>query len=281
MSQKKSVLSPSEMVGYVRLSKARGRIVASAICILTLGLLAWCFFGTMTDKEYIKGVVFPVNGTDGVSIPNSGMVKELFVHKGDIVAAGQSLALVSVSGIYSIVSSPYDGIVLSNLSENETFEAFEDIFNLLPADSGGDSIVTGVTAYANFKSKRFLAPGQVAQITPANETRERIGYVRGKVVSVSAYPVTKREAILKLQNASLADEIFPDDASVFQVEIEMDINPRNGDELDWSFLSKEKVDMGVGTFCNIEVITKSRNVFNYMLENVSDVGHSVRLWVKE
>ena len=155
------------------------------------------------------------------------------------------------------------------------------IFNLLPSDIDQENFVTSVTAFANFKSKRFLAPGQVAQITPANETRERIGYVRGKVVSVSAYPVTKREAILKLQNASLADEIFPDDASVFQVEIEMDINPRNGDELDWSFLSKEKVDMGVGTFCNIEVITKSRNVFSYMLENVSDVGHSVRLWVKE
>lgn len=281
MFQNKDISSPSEMNGYIHLSKARGRLVVSALCILSLGLLAWCFFGTMTDKEYIKGVVFPVNGTDGVSVPNSGMVKEVFVHKGDKVVAGQSLALVSISGTYSIVSSPYEGIVLSNISENDSFEAFEDIFNLLPSDSGQGKIVTSVTAFANFKSKRFIAPGQIAQITPANETRERIGYVRGRVVSVSAYPITKREAVLKLQNASLADEIFPDDASVFQIEIEMEKSPRNQGELDWSFYSDEKVDMEVGTFCNIEVITKSRNVFHYMLENVSDAGHSVKLWVKE
>lgn len=278
MSQMESISSPSELTGYIRISKTSGRIIMIAISVLAMGLLAWCFFGTMTDKEYIKGVIFPVNGTDGVSVPNSGMVKEVFVHKGDRVMTGQSLALVSISGTYSIVSSPYDGIVLSNLSENEHFEAFEDIVNLLPFESERES-VTSVTAFANFKSKRFIAPGQVAQITPANETRERIGYVRGKIVSVSAYPVTKREAVLKLQNASLADEIFPDDASVFQIEIEMDTD-KSGD-LDWSFISKEKVDMGVGTFCNIEVITKSRNVFQYMLENASDLGHSVRLWVKE
>ena len=268
-----------ELRRYTQVSMAGGKIALAAIAALMAGILAWCFFGTMTDKEYIQGVVFPNEGTNGVNIPNGGVVKEVFIHKGDLVEPGQSLALVSVSGAYSIVSAPFGGEVLSYLPENETFEAFEDIVNLLP--SGLESSVTSVTAFANFKSKRYIAPGQTAQITPANETRERIGYVRGKVVSVSAYPVSRKEAVLKLQNPSLADEIFPDDASVFEIEIDMNTAPGHSGELDWSFKSKEPVDMSVGTFCNIEVIVKSRNVFQYLLENVNETRNSIKLWAEE
>ena len=271
--------SPSDLGGYTHLSMTGSKIALSAIAILAAGILAWCFFGTMTDKEYVQGVVFPSGGTNGVSIPNDGSVKDVFIHKGDRVEAGQALVLVSVSGAYSIVSAPFDGEVLSYLPENESFKAFEDIVNILP--SGSEKSVTTVTAFANFKSKRFIAPGQTAQITPANETRERIGYVRGRVTRVSAYPVSRKEAVLKLQNQSLADEIFPDDASVFEVEIEMDTVPGRPDELEWSFKSAQNVDMSVGTFCNIEVIVKSRNIFRYMLENVSETKNSVMLWARE
>lgn len=272
-------ISPSAVSEYVRISKISSRVVLTAISIVAAGILAWCFFGTMTDKEYVKGVVFPSSGTDGVKIPNAGTVKDVFIHKGDRVKTGQSLALVSVGGAYSIVTAPSEGVVLSYIPENDSFEAFEDIVNLLPFSS--DSLVTRVTAFVNFRSKRFIAPGQPAQITPANETRERIGYVKGKVLSVSQYPISRKEAVLKLQNQSLADEIFPDDASVFAVEIEMSTVPGKEGELDWSFNSADKVDMSVGTFCNIEVIVKSRNIFQYMLENVRDAGNSIRLWAKE
>ena len=276
MSSKNKISSPSELGNYIHLSVVGSKVILIAILALALGILSWCFFGTMTDKEYVQGVVFPTEGTDGVWLPNDGVVKEMFIHKGDVIEKGQTLALVSVGGAYSIVSAPFGGVVLSYIPENESFNAFEDIVNLL--SSTENNTVTNVTAFVNFKSMRFIAPGQTAQITPANETRERVGYVRGKVVSVSAYPVTKREAVIKLQNQSLADEIFPDDASVFEVEIEMQTS---SDGLDWSFKSKNEVDMSVGTFCNIEVITKSRNIFHYMLENVSDAKNSIKLWAKE
>lgn len=279
MSSKNKISSPSELGNYIHLSVAGSKVILIAILALALGILSWCFFGTMTDKEYVQGVVFPTEGTDGVWLPNDGVVKEVFIHKGDVIEEGQTLALVSVGNAYSIVTAPFGGVVLSYIPENERFNAFEDIVNLL--SSTENRPVTNVTAFVNFKSMRFIAPGQTAQITPANETRERVGYVRGKVVSVSAYPVTKREAVIKLQNQSLADEIFPDDASVFEVEIEMQTSTDGSDGLDWSFKSKNGVDMSVGTFCNIEVITKSRNIFHYMLENVSDAKNSIKLWAKE
>ena len=271
--------SPSDIENYIHISMFSTWMVMAAIAAVAVGVLAWCAFGTMTDKEYIQGVVFPSDGATGVNIPNGGVVREVFIHKGDKVVRGQSLALISVAGSYSIVSAPYDGVVLSYLPENGEFKAFEDIVDLLSDEYVGN--VRTVTAYAGFNSMRFLRPGQTAQVTPTNETRERIGYVRGKVKSVSPYPVSRQEAVLKLQNASLADEIFPESGSAFEVEIELDMDPDNPQEFDWSFSSIEKVDMSVGTFCNIEVVVKSRSLFKYLLENVKEAGNSLRLWAKE
>lgn len=258
---------------YVRLTPHSSVVTILAISILSVGFLLWAIFGSVTDREVIRGVVFPSEGTVGVNIPSNGIVKEVFVHKGDIVAKGQSLALISVDGSYSVLSAPYGGTVLSYIPENNSFNAFEDVVDLL--SEGQNKIVRSVTAYANFNSMRFIKPGQEAQITPSNETRERVGYVRGVIKSVEQYPVSRQEAILKLQNSSLADEIFPDDNSVFQVEIEMLEDPDMPGELYWSFPSDDSIDMSVGTFCDIEIVVKSRSILKYLFENVRETRNSL------
>lgn len=271
--------SPSDIDKYIHISKFSIWTVLGSVAVVAAGILAWCFWGSMTDKEKMQGVVFPSSGTTGVNIPNNGMVREVFIHKGDKVAVGQSLALISVDGSYSIVTAPYDGVVLSYLPENQNFQAFEDIVDLLPADNTG--MVTTVTAYASFSAMRYIRPGQQAQITPSNETRERVGYVRGEVISVSPYPISRQEAVLKLQNASFVDEIFPSEGSAFQVEIELQKDPEDPENFDWTFSSREKIDMSVGTFCDIQVVVKSRPLFKYLLENVQEGANSIRLWAND
>jgi len=263
-----------DSAAYIQLSAHSTRITMLALGLLTIGVMVWAIFGSVMDREKIKGVVFPSDGTIGVNIPSEGTVKELFVHKGDLVGKGQSLALVSVGGSYSVLSAPYDGTVLSFIPENNGFNAFEDVIDLLPVGSAGK--VRTVTAYADFTSKRFIKQGQMAQVTPSNEKRERVGYVRGVVKSVSQYPTSRQEAVLKLQNAALAQEIFPDANSVFEIEIELNEDPDCSGELDWSFPSDEVIDMSVGTFCNIEIVVKSRSILKYLMENIRETRNSIR-----
>lgn len=259
---------------FIRLTPHSTIVSLLAVAVLSAGFLIWAFFGSVTDVEHIRGVVFPSDGTTGVNIPSSGTVKEIFIHKGDKVSAGQSLALISVEGSYSVLSSPVDGTVLSFIPENGSFNAFEDVVDLL--QNGIEGSVRNVTAYANFSSMRFIKMGQQAQVTPSNETRERVGYVRGKVKNVNQYPVSRQEAIIKLQNAALANEIFPDDNSVFEIEIELAENPDGSGGLDWSFKSDSLIDMSVGTFCDVEIVTKSRSIIEYLFENVKEARNSIR-----
>jgi len=269
--------SPSDAGVLTRISSVPVKIVIGAILILCITIVIWCLFGTVTDKEYMKGVVFPSDGTIGVNIPKSGTVESIFVQKGDVVTKGQVIALISVAGSHSVLSSAGDGVVLTYLPENSSFSAFEDIVDILPSYLS-DKMVRSVTAYANFTSKRFLRPGQSAQVTPTNEKRERVGYVRGHIKNVAQYPTSRQEAVAKLQNPSLVQEIFPDESSVFEVEIELETDPDDPDKLNWSFFSDEDIDMSVATFCNVEVVTKSRSFFDYILENVREGGNKLLLW---
>jgi len=269
--------SPSDAVRFTKISTVPVKLILSALLILCLTLVSWCIFGTVTDKEYLQGVVFPSQGTISANIPNSGKVENIFVHKGDIVTKGQILALVSVDGARSIVSSPIDGVVLSYLPNNYSFNAFENIVDILSSDLSVET-VRNVTAYSNFASKRDLKPGQVVQVTPSNEKREEVGYVHGHIRSVSQYPTSKQDALIKLRNPSLVQEIFPDDNSVFEVEIELDVKADNPSKLDWSFSDAKEIDMGVGTFCHVEVITKSRSFFEYLMENARQSRNKLKLW---
>lgn len=271
-----AVSTPSELGKSINVTIASEAIMLAALAILCLGVLGWCFFGSVTDREYIKGVIFPSKGTSGANIPSAGTVQKIFVHKGDLVSKGQTLALVAVSGSYSILSAPCDGEVLSFIPENVTFKPFEDIVDLL-SDEESDRVRT-IVAFANFNAARLFKPGMAVQITPSHETRERIGFVRGRITSVSPYPITRQEADIKLQNPAITDEIFPTDLSVFEVEIEMDPDPEDPSRLDWSFVQKGATDMSVGTFCHIEVVIRDRSIFEYLFENVHESINTVRLW---
>lgn len=273
---KTTEVSPSNIGAYIRLSTFSSVIILAAMSVLAIGFICWCFFGSVTDREHIRGVVFPSTGTNAVSVPNDGAVREVLVHKGDYVEEGQTLALISVAGSYSILSAPYSGKVLSYIAENSSFNAFEGIVNLLPENTSGT--VTSMVAFAGYNPSRMMKVGMEIQATPMSETREKIGFVKGRIVSISPYPVSRREATVRLQNQSMVDEIFPDEASVFEIEIELETEPDNPGSLLWSFPQKEVVDMSVGTFCNVEVITKSRSIFRYLLENVQETRNTVRLW---
>ena len=100
-------------------------LLACTALLLIVAFFVWGFLGSVSDKVYYSGVVFPSEGTTDVSLPNRGMVRTLFVRSGDHVSQGQTIALISVEDSYSILTSTVEGTVISTKVDNEPFEAFE------------------------------------------------------------------------------------------------------------------------------------------------------------
>ena len=234
--------------------------------------------GHITDKRYIGGLVFPDKGIVTVQLPNNGMVNDVYVNTGDHVNAGEELAMVSVGSANSIISSPCSGIVLGHKGQHESFVQYEPIFNVLSQETPAQ--VRTIVAYAPFTIQRELRVGMEIQATPTYDTREKIGYVSGRITNIAKFPINRQEALQKLKLNDFLDDIFPKEGSVFEISIELNQDSTTHDGLAWSFEQNIPVEMSVGTFCNIQVITKDRSVYDYLFENIMKEAHYVKMLVE-
>ena len=97
----------------IKVMSSSSVVLICTILFLILSIIIWLFAGTVTEKAHIKGVVFPDSGTTDICLPEAGVVRSIFVQKGQEVQSGQHIALVSVGNSYSVVAASSDGVVFS------------------------------------------------------------------------------------------------------------------------------------------------------------------------
>ena len=184
----KTLQSPDKIADHLRVTYVPAYLLAAAIGLLLAAFIVWGVLGTVSDKVYYSGVVFPVQGTTDVTLPNKGIVRTMLVQNGDSVHLGQTIAMVTVGDSYSFLTSTVDGLIISAKTDNELFEAFEPIISVVDNKTTSPSQQTQLIAYADNDAQRQLRIGMEVQVWPANEKRDEIGYVRGRISQVVRYP---------------------------------------------------------------------------------------------
>ena len=251
-------------------------VIVTAL-ILVLSMCLWLFTGTVTEKSYVKGVVFPLSGTTDATLPQAGVVRSMFVQKGQTVHKGQQIALVSVEEAYSVISAAVDGTIFSTKLDNEPFEAFEPIVSIVdPSDSSFGDIV--LLAYSDLQNLKDLAVGQEVQVWPSNQKKDEIGYVRGHVSRVSHFPVARSEAASKIRIGEYVSELIPENSSYYELEVRFEKSPDNPSELDWTFDNVQHPDMKMGTLCDAIVIKNKSTIFQYLFLKAKSSSNKVKEW---
>ena len=263
----KSLRSPEEMGEHLRVTSVPTYLLAAAIILMLGAFIVWGFLGNVSDKAYYSGVVFPAQGTTDITLPNKGMVRSMLVHNGDSVHQGQTVALVSIGDSYSFLTSTVDGLVISTKTDNEPFEAFDPIVSVIDGDATGDQAQrTQLIAYADNAAQRDLRIGMEAQVWPADEKRDEIGYVRGRITQVVRYPAAADEVRQTLKSNILAKRLLEQGDVVYEVRIDLLPSPEDPTRYDWSFGEPADVSMGIGTYCSVLTETKRRSMFQYLFE---------------
>ena len=267
ISREKALQSPEQITDHLRVTAVPTYLLAAAIIVLLGAFVVWGFLGTVSDKAYYSGVVFPVQGTIDMTLPNKGMVRSMLVHNGDSVQQGQTVALVSIGDSYSFLTSTVNGLVISTKTDNEPFEAFDPIVSVIDDDaSDGQAQRTQLIAYADNEAQRDLRIGMEAQVWPADEKRDEIGYVRGRITQVVRYPAAADEVRQTLKSNVLAKRLLEQGDVVYEVRIELLRLPEDSTRYDWSFGEPDDVGMGIGTYCSVLTETKRRSMFQYLFE---------------
>lgn len=266
-SRRQKLQSPEQIGGLLKVTALPTYLLAFTAVLLLGAFFVWGFLGTVSDKVYYSGVVFPSGGTADVSLPNRGMVRTMFVHSGDHVTRGQSVALISMEDSYSILTSTVEGTVIDTKADNEPFEAFEPILSVVNA-SDQPSRRAILIAYIDNAGQRDLREGMSAQVWPEDEKRDEIGYVKGKVVRIDRYPVAAAQVRQILKSEDMAERLLESGKMMYQVNIDLLPSKDNPDQYDWSFGEPEDVNLNVGTYCSVMSETRRRSMFRYLFESV-------------
>ena len=275
-SRQKKLQSPNQIGSTLKVTALPTYLLVLTALLLIGAFFVWGFLGTVSDKVYYSGVVFPLEGTSDVSLPNRGMVRTIFVHSGDHVSRGQSVALISVDNSYSILTSTVEGTVISTKVDNEPFEAFEPIISVI---SGNEAQTqrTMLIAYIDNAGQRDLREGMGAQVWPEDEKRDEIGYVRGRVMRIDRYPVSSSEVRQTLKNEEMASRLLESGHMMYQVNIELMRSEQNPTLYDWSFGQPDDVSMNVGTYCSVLSETRRRSMFQYLFEGARTWFRAIKL----
>ena len=263
----KRAQSPEQISEHLRVTAIPTYLLATAIIVLLGAFIVWGFLGNVSDKAYYSGVVFPVQGTTDITLPNKGMVRTMLVHNGDSVHKGQTVALVSIGDSHSFLTSTVTGLVISTKTDNEPFEAFDPIVSVIDENAGEQSQRTQLIAYADNEAQRDLRIGMVAQVWPADEKRDEIGYVRGRITQVVRYPAAADEVRQTLKSNILAKRLLEEGDVVYEVRIDLLHSPEDSTRYDWSFGEPADVRMDIGTYCSVLSETKRRSMFEYLFES--------------
>ena len=263
----KTLQSPDKIADHLRVTYVPAYLQATAIGMLLAAFIVWGVLGTVSDKVYYSGVVFPVQGTTDVTLPNKGIVRTMLVQNGDSVHLGQAIAMVTVGDSYSFLTSTVDGLIISAKTDNELFEAFEPIISVVDDNTASPTQQTQLIAYADNDAQRQLRIGMEVQVWPANEKRDEVGYVRGRISQVVRYPARISKVRQKLKSETLAKQLTGDGKNlVYEVQIDLRRAPNDSTSYDWSFGKPDDVSMGVGTYCSVLTETRRRSMFQYLFE---------------
>ena len=142
--------SPKQIADHLRVTYVPTYLLAAAAIVLLAAFIVWSFLGNVSDKAYYSGVVFPVQGTTDITLPNKGIVRTMLVHNGDSVRQGQTVAIVSIGDSHSFLTSTVNGLVISTKADNEPFEAFDPIVSVVDGNAASQqSQHTQLIAYAD------------------------------------------------------------------------------------------------------------------------------------
>ena len=120
-----------------------------------------------------------------------------------------------------------------------------------------------IIAFVTYADHRKLDVGMQVHATPADLKREEVGYMYGHITSINSLPTSLNEAKETFKLEEFTTAIFPSEAS-FMVKILLEDDPLNKDDIHWSHKKGNDIDIKIGTFCNLQIVTRKRSIFDLL-----------------
>jgi biotin carboxyl carrier protein len=208
---------PDELDTVILLARPRGWILTLVVLAAVAGAAVWAWGGQVPRTLTADGLVTHPEGVSQLQTAYAGSVSQLSVAPGDHVTKGQVVLNVTAqpgsaqsgtgqTNTVQPVTSPFTGTVISvDAADGQIVNAGSTVLTVERTDGPDDRLVTMVFVPAS--QAAGLRPGDPADVAVSSAPAAAFGLVRGQVLSVGKYPLT-RQALGNLLGGNLAASNF-------------------------------------------------------------------------
>jgi hypothetical protein len=154
---------------------------------------------------------------------------------------------------------------LATLNKQKAMPIFKPLFNV---DSATANQTMDALVFVTHTQGKKILPGMDSYILPDTVSAYEYGYLRGKVVSISEYPVSKEVVYSYLGNMSLVDEFFGNSVP-FMVRVRLMKEPLSPDGLSWTSGKRAFLKIGEGTTITARIVNKTCTPLSLFMQHHS------------
>ena len=181
--------------GLLEQSQHWGGLVIWTIAAGTSAGLLWAFLGRVDQTVNANGTLQPVSGKMTVSSPAGGIVRQLFVRDGDMVAKGEVLMVVESEGTKARLQSTQKQLAL--------FRYENQLFNLLLDQEGRFDLSSLPEPPVLIRSEERTRSVQLT----VQETSARLALLRTRLASQQRTLALKQELVKSLRDVYVSGGI--------------------------------------------------------------------------
>jgi multidrug efflux pump subunit AcrA (membrane-fusion protein) len=224
---------PDELDTVIRLARPRGWIATFVVLIVLAGACVWAFLGQIPRTVTAGGLLTHPLGVSQLQTMDTGQVSQLSVTPGSRVTAGQTvMAVTDPAGRTAPVVSPFTGTVIGVAAADGQFVTVgSTVLTVERTDAPDDRLLAMVFVPAG--QAIGVRPGDPVDITVSSEPAAVFGLLRGRVASVSPYPLTQ-QALDTLLGGELAAQAYSSVTDPQLVVIDMVRDPRTASGYAWT-----------------------------------------------
>jgi multidrug efflux pump subunit AcrA (membrane-fusion protein) len=183
---------PDELDSPVVLASPRGWLVIASLTLVTVTAVGWALFGRLPQTVTASGLITRPQGAVQVQSLYPGLISKVHTAVGGYVKAGQDLVDIrDASGAGHEIVSPLAGQVTSlAVSDGEVISTGSAVATIERATGGGQLVAM---LFVPSDQAAGIVPGQSVGLNVESAPSAAFGLLRGRVVSVSQFPLTSAE----------------------------------------------------------------------------------------
>ncbi|NUP00856.1 MAG: HlyD family efflux transporter periplasmic adaptor subunit [Nonomuraea sp.] len=223
---------PDELDSPTLLASPRGWIATFVVLIIVVAAGIWFFAGKLPITVPAAGLLTHPAGTARLQTPYGGTVRSMLVGSDEDVREGQAVAIVAADGEERVVRSPFTGrVVAADAVAGHVVRPGDELLLVERTDAPGDRLVAML--FVPVDRAMGVVPGKPVELSVSSAPPGAYGLLRGRVHSVSPYPVLPEQAADLVGGEQVARG-YLDDAPARLVIVDLERDPATPSGYAWS-----------------------------------------------